>query len=63
MNNTREKKSMTYDVLTRRPVPVLGFLVGRLNALGVPARETERDPGAISGLNESNVGELRESES
>ena len=37
---------MTYDVLTRRPVPVFAFLVGRLNVVGVPARDAERDPGA-----------------
>lgn len=39
---------MTYDVLTRRPVPVRAFLVGRPKLLGVPARETEREPGATS---------------
>jgi hypothetical protein len=54
---------MTYDDLTRRPEPVFSFLVGRLKLFGVPARETEREPGATSGWNESNVGELRSSES
>jgi hypothetical protein len=42
-------KLMTYDVLTRRPLPDFAFLVGRFNALGVPAREAETEPGARSG--------------
>lgn len=52
------RKSMTYEVLTRRPVPVFAFLPGRPAVVGVPARETDRDPGARSGWNESSVGEL-----
>jgi hypothetical protein len=54
---------MTYDVLTRRPVPVFAFLAGRLERLGVPARDADSDPGARSGWNESSVGELWLSES
>lgn len=50
MKSIREVKLlMTYDVLTRNPVPVLPFLVDRLNIFGVPARETDNEPGAISG--------------
>src|SRR6187402_3829677 len=55
---------MTYDVLTRRPEPVFGFLVGRLKLLGVPARDEAREPpGARSGRNSSRVGELSSSDS
>ena len=38
----------TYEVLTRRPVPFLAFLDGRLDE-GVPAREFGNDPGGKSG--------------
>ena len=55
-------KPMTYDVLTRRPVPVFPFLVGRMRVFGVPAREIDRDPGG-SGGKARFVGELRLSES
>lgn len=40
---------MTYDVLTRRPEPVFALLVGRFAAFGVPARDVDTDPGAMSG--------------
>lgn len=52
------KTKKTYDVFTRRPVPVFGFRTGLPKALGVPARDTLNEPGARSGWNESSVGEL-----
>jgi hypothetical protein len=49
---------MTYDDLTRRPVPVFPFLVGRDWALGVAARDDGVEPGARWGWKPSAVGEL-----
>lgn len=59
----RREKLMTYDVLTRRPDPVFCFLVDRLAAVGVPARDDGREsPGGNGGLKASSVGELPSSE-